>query len=75
MAKTLALSDTFDDVAVERPAPAKPSLLQRLHAAMVRSREKAAQREIERFIMLRGGTLTDDIEREIGRRYGGGPRG
>jgi hypothetical protein len=69
MAKTLTLSDPFEDVAVERRAPAKRSLLKRFFEAIVRSRELAAQREIERFIAMRGGTLTDDLEREIGRRY------
>ena len=74
MAKTIALSDDFADRAVERDdAPARPTFLQRLLAAMVKSRERAAQREIERYISMRGGRLTDDLEREIGRRFGSMP--
>ena len=34
------------------------------------------EREVERFINEHGGVMTDDLEREIGRRYcGTGPRG
>lgn len=73
MAKTLALAADFAEPAVEHTAPAKPSFFKRLHAAMAASRERAAQREIERFIWMRGGRLTDDLEREIGRRFGSMP--
>jgi hypothetical protein len=76
MSRTITLSDDFSRHAVERDdAPVRPTFLQRLLAAMVKSREKTAQREIERLIRLRGGVLTDDLEREIGRRFGQLPNG
>jgi hypothetical protein len=51
-------------------APQKPSLFARFFASLMLSRQRAADREIERFIEMRGGRLTDETEREISRRYG-----
>lgn len=75
MAKTVALAGDFVDLEVAGAAPAKPTFLQRFYAAMIKSRQRAAEREIERFICMRGGVLTDDLEREIGRRFGQMPNG
>ncbi len=36
--------------------------------AMYESRQRQAEREIARFIALRGGRITDDLEREMTRR-------
>jgi len=36
--------------------------------AMDESRWKQAEREISRYVALRGGRMTDEAEREIGRR-------
>jgi hypothetical protein len=51
-------------------APQKPSLFSRFVTALMLSRQRAADREIERFIAMRGGRLTDETEREISRRFG-----
>jgi hypothetical protein len=37
--------------------------------AMMAARQRQADREIARFLQTRGGRLTDDIEREIERRF------
>ena len=50
------------DVA-EKPAP-KP-LLRRFLDALMESRQRAADREIARYIALNGGQLTDETERRI----------
>jgi hypothetical protein len=65
--------DAIDATQVAAPsvrAPQKPSLFARFMTAMMVSRQRAADREIERFIAMRGGRLTDETEREISRRYG-----
>jgi len=49
-------------------APQKPSLFQRLIRAMMLSRQRQAEREIARYLQSCG-RLTDDIEREIERRF------
>ncbi len=36
--------------------------------AMYESRQRQAEREIARFVALRGGRMTDELEREIARR-------
>ncbi len=54
-----------------RPAAAKSKgILRSIYAAMIASRQRAAEREIERFIMLHGGLLTDKLERDISRNFG-----
>lgn len=47
----------------------KPTLLSRLFTAMMEARQRAAEREIARFIALNGGKLTDSVELEIERRF------
>ncbi len=48
------------------------SILQRIFGAildaMYESRQRQAEREIARFVALRGGRMTDEFEREIARR-------
>jgi hypothetical protein len=46
----------------------KPSILRRIFDAIMESRQREADRQIARFLAGRGGTLTDDLEREITRR-------
>jgi hypothetical protein len=53
--------------AADRPAR---SIWRRMLDHIVASRQAKAEREIERYIRMRGGQLTDDIEREIGRKFG-----
>jgi hypothetical protein len=45
-------------------------MLLRIVTALRESRRRAAEREIERFIQRNGGRLTDELEREISRRFG-----
>ncbi len=46
----------------------RPGLFARIFAAMIESRQRAAEREIARYLNLSGG-LTDSTEREIERRF------
>jgi len=45
----------------------------RLYDAIILARRRQADREIERYLISIGGTLTDHAEREIERRYMGRP--
>jgi hypothetical protein len=57
--------------AVETTATAsRPNLLARFWTALVESRHRAAEREIERYITMHGGVLTDSIERDLSRNFG-----
>lgn len=47
-----------------------PSLLRHLRRAISDWRREATEREIGDFIEGRGGRITDDLERQIGRRLG-----
>jgi hypothetical protein len=63
--------DFADFVAVhpEREAPKKPGILRRIFDAFMQSRQRDIDRQIARFLAARsGGTLTDDLEREISQR-------
>jgi hypothetical protein len=44
--------------------------MHRLGGAIAASRRAEAEREIARFIESQGGRLTDEVEREISRRFG-----
>jgi hypothetical protein len=44
--------------------------MHRLGGAIAASRRAQAEREIARFIESQGGRLTDEVEREISRRFG-----
>ena len=48
--------------------PKKPGILRRIYDAFMESRQRQVDRQIARFLAGRGGTLTDDLEREITRR-------
>jgi hypothetical protein len=70
MARTLGFDlDAMDATQVVQ-APQKPGMFARFMTALMESRQRAADREIERYIALRGGRLTDETEREISRRFG-----
>jgi hypothetical protein len=45
-------------------------MIRRFVRALQDSRRRAAEREVERFIHRNGGRLTDELEREISRRFG-----
>ena len=51
-------------------APTRPSFFKRFVTALIEARERAAEREIERYIAAHGGMLTDSIERDLSRNFG-----
>ena len=53
------------------PDHPRPGILVRLMAAIIAARRARAEAEIGRFIEAHGGRVTDDLEREISRRFGG----
>ena len=57
---------TADTAAVS----SRPSFFKRFVTALIEARERAAEREIERYITAHGGTLTDSIERDLSRTFG-----
>jgi hypothetical protein len=61
----------FNDDALDLPTATGPSLLQRVAAWYGRKATAERDAEIAAFIDDRGGQFTDEIEREIGRRFGG----
>ena len=71
MSKATAL-DLGDDVLVSagKDQASKLSIFGRFYAALMASRQAQADREIEQYIQRQGGVLTDNVEREISRRYG-----
>ncbi len=55
------------------PAQPRPGLLRRLIGWMALSRERQAQRDIDRLVSWRDGGFNDSFEREIAERfYSGG---
>lgn len=50
-------------------APPRGTFFRRFFEAVKRSRMRAAEQEIARFIEVRGGRLTDSIERQIERDF------
>ena len=61
--------------AVKRPAVKRPGLFKRLIDAMEASRQRQVEREIARFMDGRGDKFTDEIERNIERRFLSTPSG
>ena len=45
----------------------KPNIARRFYDALVQSRQRTAEREIEAYIARHGGVMTDEIERGISR--------
>ena len=74
---THSLRDFFvaQSPAAKRPAVKRPGLFERLIDAMEVSRQRQAEREIARFVAGRGDKFTDEIEREIERRFLSSPSG
>ena len=46
-----------------------PSLVSRVVSAFTEARSRQAEREVARLISLRGGRMTDDLERQIERHF------
>lgn len=67
MARYVSLPFRFVDAI---PAPGAPALgrLGAFFGSLFR--QKPIENEIERFVMNNGGVLTDQLEREISRRFG-----
>lgn len=63
-------SSYLPGVPAEAEQPRK-SLLVRFVQALAAGRRARAEAEIARFIEERGGRVTDSLEREISRRFGG----
>ena len=57
------------ELAVARADAPKRGLFVRLGAALMAARQRAAEREITRYLAHTGGKLTDSIERDIERRF------
>jgi hypothetical protein len=53
-------------------SPAPSSLLRRIYDAIVAHGRARAEREIGRYLQTHRDKLTDGLEREIERRFGGG---
>ena len=71
MSNRSTLTSGYDvDPAGGRTA-AKPGIWARIVNSAARSRQRRAETEIGRFLQLNGGQLTDELEREISRRFGG----
>jgi hypothetical protein len=49
----------------------RPGLFSRILAALMTMQRLRAEAEVARFIDRNGGRITDDLEREISRRFGG----
>lgn len=66
------LDAASDTRAKSRPAaPPLPSVWRRVLNSLWASRQRQADMEIARYLSLNGGHLTDNVEREIGRRLSG----
>lgn len=70
MAKDIAFDAAYLPAGRVAAGTKHASLFARIFRALERSRQRAAEKEIERWLAMSGGRLTDDLEREIGRRLG-----
>ena len=48
----------------------KSGIFKRFMAALMLSRQRSAEREIEAYVARHGGVLTDELERSISRNFG-----
>lgn len=51
------------------PAAGRPGFFSRVLNAIQESQTRRAEREIARYIEMRGGRMTDDLERRIERHF------
>jgi hypothetical protein len=61
--------NAFTQNSVRSNAPTKRGVWRRFLDAVIASRQRQADYEIARFLGTRGGKLTDEVEREIERRF------
>ena len=69
MARDIALYDDFPATAGTGLGKS-PSIWARLIEAVAASRQRKSERAVERYIAHNGGQLTDDLERQISRKFG-----
>ena len=69
MATTIT-NELATSVASSNESIVRPGIFRRAFAAIVEARHRAAEREIERYIINHGGVLTDRIEQELSRNFG-----
>ncbi|MDP1907224.1 MAG: hypothetical protein Q8K85_02910 [Hyphomicrobium sp.] len=69
----VARSSDFHGETIYSPAlvtvPTRKSLLHRLFHAMMWSRERQSQRDVDRLVSWRDGGFNDSFEREIAERF------
>lgn len=68
---TYSGSDLASATAGAAAKPERRSFWRRVFDGIVVSQQRRADREIEAFLNSHGGTLTDDMEREITQRIAG----
>jgi hypothetical protein len=71
------LTYTNQDLAHAAPAvgtPLRKPFWRRLFNALMEAQQRRAEHEIARYLAIRGGLLTDDMEREMMRRLTGSTR-
>lgn len=65
---------SVDSPALSKPVALPPlglkALFRKLSAAVYEAQRRRAEAEIARFIAANGGIITDDLERQISRRFG-----
>jgi len=60
----------MDHALADAPAPVRKPLLRRIYERMIAGQQARADRIVGQYIAMRGGVLTDELEREISRKYG-----
>ena len=75
MARDFALYDDANVVVTPTAAPAvkssaSPSIWARFTQGLAASRRRKAESAVEKYIRSNGGRLTDNMEREISRKFG-----
>ena len=68
-AMSTLLNDFIMPAAPAARRPVRTGWLGRVLFAMQAARMRQAEREIARFIEVKGGRMTDDLERQIERRF------
>lgn len=64
------ISAELAPVADSQVSKPRTGFFKRVLAALIEARERSAEREIERYIAMNGGVLTDSIERDLSRTFG-----
>lgn len=70
MGRNIALDTDAVGLDIVVPGAGKKSLWRRIFDTLIESRQRTAEREIARYIEAHGGHLTDEVERNISRKFG-----